>query len=273
MIPRAYPIRRFARTVGFGAITAAVLPALLAHQAVVPHAVRDSVREQWLGTWSSALLSVFGVRVIARGATSARTRGRLIVANHRSAADIPVLLREFGGRMVSRADLAHWALIGPWARAVGTVFVDRSDPASGAAALRAIRAHLAEGSTITVFPEGTTFHDDEVRPFQVGAFAAALRARAEVVAVGLAYETGSGAAFGDEPFATHLARMASAAPSRVALAIGAPIVSGGKMGAAALRDRARAEVQRLVGEARYLVDSREPVPIEMRSASGAPLRH
>src|ERR1700722_11279180 len=256
MIPRGYPIRRFVRTGGFGAITAAVLPALLAHQAVVPGACREAVREQWIGTWSSALLSIFGVRVIVRRAMSAGTRGRLVVANHRSAADIPVLLREFGGRMVSRADLAHWALVGPGAPAVETVFVARADPASGAAALRAIRSHLAEGATITVFPEGTTFHDDDVRPFQVGPFAAALRAQADVVAVGLAYETGSGAAFGDESFSAHLARMASAAPSRVALCVGPPMVSAGRTGAAALRDRARAEVQRLVGEARSLVDSR-----------------
>src|SRR3984957_15786910 len=184
MIPRGYPIRRFVRTGGFGAITAAVLPALLAHQAVVPGACREAVREQWIGTWSSALLSIFGVRVIVRRAMSAGTRGRLVVANHRSAADIPVLLREFGGRMVSRADLAHWALVGPGAPAVETVFVARADPASGAAALRAIRSHLAEGATITVFPEGTTFHDDDVRPFQVGPFAAALRAQADVVAGG-----------------------------------------------------------------------------------------
>ena len=71
---------------------------------------------------------------------------------------------------------------------------------------------------------------------------------------GLAYETGSGAAFVDESFPAHLARMAAAAPSRVAMCVGAPIAIGDNARAAHLRDDARAEVQRLVHEARMMVD-------------------
>jgi 1-acyl-sn-glycerol-3-phosphate acyltransferase len=181
-------------------------------------------------------------------------RGHLVVANHRSTADILVLLRAFGGHMVSRADLARWPLVGVAARAVGTVFVDRSDAASGANAVRAIRDRLAEGRTVIVFPEGTTFPDDEVRPFHAGAFVAALRSGADVIPVGLAYGTGSGAAFVNESFPAHLARVAEARPSDVVLSVGEPIVVREKARAAQLRDHAHAEVQRLVGEARKLVD-------------------
>ncbi len=114
--------------------------------------------------------------------------------------------------MVSRADLAGWPLIGFAARSVGTVFVDRADAASGASALRSMRTHLAAGSSVIVFPEGTTFPDDEVRPFQPGAFVAAARAGVDVLPVGLAYETGSGAAFFGEAFTAHLARWPPPSP-------------------------------------------------------------
>jgi 1-acyl-sn-glycerol-3-phosphate acyltransferase len=232
-----------------------MLPAFLAHERLSPREMRDHVRERWVAAWCSALLRMFGVRVRTHGVPPPASRGHLVVANHRSTADILVLLRAFGGHMVSRADLARWPLVGVAARSVGTVFVDRADVASGANAVRAIRDRLADGHTVIVFPEGTTFPDDEVRPFHAGAFVAALRSGADIVPVGLAYATGSGAAFVNESFPAHLARMAAAKPSEVVMCVGEPFRVEEKARAAALRDRAHEEVQRLVHEARRQVDA------------------
>lgn len=251
----ARELRRAARIAGFGTLTAGMLPGLLAHERLAGDASRDRVRERWVGTWAGTLLGLFGVRAIAMDVPPRSGRGRLVVANHRSTADILLLLRTFGGRMVSRADLARWPLVGVAARSVGTLFVDRADAASGATAVRTIRSALAAGDTVIVFPEGTTFPDDNVRPFHAGAFVAAARADADVVPVGLAYETGSGTAFVGETFPQHLARMAAAAPSRVALCAGSPIDASSRK-ASALRDVAHAEVARLVGVARARVDAR-----------------
>jgi lyso-ornithine lipid O-acyltransferase len=247
-------LRRARRIAGFVAITGAMLPAFLAHQRLAPPATRDGARDRWVGAWSAALLRLFGIRVLTRGTMPSRGRGHLVVANHRSTVDILVLLRAFGGHMVSRADLARWPLVGVAARAVGTVFVDRSDAVSGANAVRVIRDRLEEGHTVIVFPEGTTFPDDTVRPFHAGAFVAALRSGSDILPVGLAYGTGSGAAFVNESFPAHLARMAAAPPSDVVLSVGEPIAIGDKARAAQLRDRAHAEVERLVRDARRLVD-------------------
>jgi 1-acyl-sn-glycerol-3-phosphate acyltransferase len=247
--------RRAARIAGFGALTAAMLPAFVAHSRLAAEAARDPLRVRWVGAWASALLKLFGVTVLEdEEPPQVPHRGRLVVANHRSTADILVLLRRFGGHMVSRADLAGWPLLGPAARSVGTVFVDRADAVSGANAVRNIRALLGRGATVIVFPEGTTFMGDEVRPFHAGAFVAALRSGADVVPVGLAYEAGSGAAFVNESFGAHLARMAAAEPSSMAMSIGAPIAVGDDARAAVLRDRAHAEVQRLVLVSRARVD-------------------
>jgi lyso-ornithine lipid O-acyltransferase len=254
-------IRRVARVAGFGALTAVMLPAFLARDAVASEteggAKRDARRDAWVGAWASTLLRIFGVGVRSRGPAPIHGRGHLVVSNHRSAADVLVLLRAFGGHMVSRADLAQWPIVGPAARAVGTVFVDRADAVSGATAVRAIRSRLGQGSTVIVFPEGTTFLGDEVRPFQAGTFVAALHSGADIIPVGLAYASGSGAAFFQESFPAHLRRMAAAEPSAVAMCMGAPIVIGEKARAARLRDEARAEVQRLVLEARRMVDARD----------------
>jgi lyso-ornithine lipid O-acyltransferase len=248
-------MRRACRIAGFGAITAAMLPAFLARRRTVRPEAREELRDRWMGAWCASLLGMFGVHVLSNSLpVLGRDRGHLIVANHRSTADILILLRTFGGQMVSRADLARWPLVGPGARAVGTVFVDRSDAVSGASAVRTIRTLLTKGSKVIVFPEGTTFVGDEVRSFHAGAFVAALGSGADIVPVGLAYETGSGAAFVNESFRAHLARMAAAAASRVAVCACEPIEIGEKARAADLRDRAHARVQELVAEARRLVD-------------------
>jgi len=247
-------LRRAARVAAFGATTAAMLPAFLARTALAPPDGRDKVRDRWVGTWCRTLLDAFGIGVLIQGTPKEATRGRLVVANHRSTADILLLLSTFGGSMVSRADVAGWPLIGAAARAVGTVFVDRSSAFSGATAVRAIRARLVHRATVIVFPEGGTSSGDEVRAFRAGAFVAALRAGAEVVPVGLAYASGSEAAFVDESFPAHLARMAAAKPSRVAMCIGTPIASSGSTRAEALRDAAHREVVKRVAQARSLVD-------------------
>jgi lyso-ornithine lipid O-acyltransferase len=248
-------LRRGARIAGFGGVTATMLPAFLAREAVAAPTHRDAIRQRWVGAWCSAVLGMFGVEVLRSGPAPEPGRGHLVVANHRSTADVLALLRAFGGLMVSRADLARWPLLGFGARAVGTLFVDRADAHSGAAVVRAIRSRLVEGSTVIVFPEGTTFAGDEVRSFHAGAFAAALRSGADVIPVGLAYSRGSGAQFVNESFGAHLSRMAGAAPSKVAMCVGAPLIAedGGK--AAPLRDRAHAEVQDLVYRARRMVDA------------------
>lgn len=246
-------LRQLARIAGFAGVTAGMLPVFVAHERLARDDERERVRERWVAAWAGTLLALFGVNETVRGEAPRSERGRLIVASHRSTADILLLLKVIGGRMVSRADLAKWPLVGVAARSVGTLFVDRKDASSGATAVRTIRTRLAAGDSVIVFPEGTTFPDDEVRPFHAGAFVAAAKSGADIVPVGIAYQTGSGAAFVNESFPAHLARMAAAPPSRVALCIGDALPVGAAK-ASDLRDHAHERVQQLVRQARSVVD-------------------
>jgi lyso-ornithine lipid O-acyltransferase len=256
------PLRRTARIAGFVGLTSAMLPAYLLRDKLARASERDGVRDRWVAAWTSGLLRLFAIDVDLAGVTldSKQPGGFLVVANHRSAIDVAVLLRTFGGHMVSRADLATWPLLGASARSVGTVFVDRTSTASGAGAIREMRRLLAEGQRVILFPEGTTFEGDVVRPFQGGAFIAALRTNAKIVPVGIAYPTGSGAAFIHESFTRHLMRMSGAEPTRVVVRVGTPIPVQPGAHAAELASLSRAEVQKLVGEARKAADPVQPPP-------------
>ncbi|HMJ57437.1 MAG TPA: lysophospholipid acyltransferase family protein [Polyangiaceae bacterium] len=243
------------RAAAMGGVSGAMLAALMVEHRVRP--VSDGRLDAYVRGWARSLLRVLHVdlKVDARpGALEKTGAPRLVVANHRSTVDILLMLHLFGGHLLARGDMAHWPAIGVMARRAGTLFVDREDPASGAAAVQSMRERLRRGITVCVFPEGTTFRGDEVREFQAGAFIAVAREKGLVTPAGIAYETPD-AVYGDEPVGDHMKRLVQSSSIRVAVAVGAPFSAAGA-GVRALAERARGEVQALVVRARGAIGGR-----------------
>ncbi|NUP09911.1 MAG: hypothetical protein HOW73_28015 [Polyangiaceae bacterium] len=177
-----------------------------------------------------------------------RGLGRVFVCNHRSALDILITLRLLEGKHVSRADLAGWPVVGVIARRAGILFVDRENRRSSAAVVHEMIGCIERGVGIIVFPEGTTYAGDEVRPFKPGAVAVARRTGCEIVPVGIAYG-GSEMSFGDETLLEHMRRVAGAPKTRIAISIGEPFLPEGA-DTPTLSSRAHAAVQELVHASR-----------------------
>jgi len=247
-------VRKAGRAAGFLGLTVVSGVGVAVGLRVASGAHKWAVRDRVTADWSKGLLKLFGVELVLGGAAPGspgvgRGQGRVVVANHRSIIDIAVLLSTFGGAVLSRADLATWPIMGPAARAAGTIFVDRGDRASGQHAIAQMVARLADHDTICLFPEGTTYADDEVRAFKPGGFVAAARANVPVVPVGIAYPT-AGAGFGDETFLQHLGRLAETKRTVAHVEIGAPMSPTQGEETGAFGERCREEVARLVGVAR-----------------------
>lgn len=254
------PVRIPLRTAGFVGLTFSLLAGFEAERAMAPDdRARDDVTYRWMQRYGLGLLGLYGLEVSARGPwletaggayppRDAAGRGRLFVMNHRSMLDIFVNLAFVHANIVSRADLSGWPVIGLAARRVGTLFVDRSSKRSGAAVINAMCSAVERGRAVMVYPEGTTFSGDEVRPFRSGAFLAAERTGAEIVPVGIAYE-GDAASYVNESFVTHLLRVSSTPRIRIALEAGEPI-PGRRGDVDAVKALAHAEVQALVHRAR-----------------------
>jgi 1-acyl-sn-glycerol-3-phosphate acyltransferase len=217
----------------------------------------------WTSRWARALLWIFGIRVDARGphlergalypGRGANGVGRIFVMNHRSGVDIPVMLAQVAAHAISRHDLANWPLIGPGARRIGTLFVDRASRKSGAEVLKQVDDALDRGEGVAMFPEGTAFAGDEVHEFRPGAFKAAQRAGAEIVPMGVAYDNPD-AYYRKESFLDHMKRGASFRCLRAAVEIGEPIVIG-ELSPVELKDLTRQRVVELVTKARERIDA------------------
>ncbi len=186
-----------------------------------------------------------------RGRGASSPLPRLIVSNHRTALDIGVLMSELGGSFLSRADLAEWPVAGRMARRANTIFVDRQSRGSGAMAIRTIRRRLRDGGTVIVFPEGTTYAGDDVRPFRGGAFVATKGLPTEILPVGLAYPPG--VEFVDQGFVEHIRSVAARPFTKVQVVVGLPFRCEGTTSEVA--EKTHEIVQELVLEARRLLNT------------------
>lgn len=219
---------------------------------------RIEVINRWVPRWAGALLRLFGVEADVNGigdaprgvyqGVSQNGIGRIFVLNHRSSLDVGVLLTYAAAHAISRHDLANWPLIGPGARRIGTLFVNRADRRSGAEVLREVDQALSRGEGVGMFPEGTAYAGDAVRPFRPGAFKAADRADAEIVPVGVAYDHPD-ACYGDESFMSHLKRLAGMKRIRAAVEFGEPVPPDGRS-PTEVRDDVHERVTKLVQKAR-----------------------
>lgn len=213
---------------------------------------------KWVPRWARFLIRVFSGKVAATGpfvgsgriypGRDAQGVGRIFICNHRSSIDIPVMFTLAEAHAISRHDLADWAIIGRGAKRVGTLFVDRQSRRSGANVLKQVNAALASGEGVMMFPEGTSFMGDQVQPFRPGAFKAAKRAGAEIVPVGIAYDT-EDVYYYNETFVSHVSRFARVPSVRVAAAVGEPISPEG-LDPVQMRETAHRQVQQLVNRAR-----------------------
>lgn len=122
--------------------------------------------------WSRTICHLFGLAIKTRGAF--QPGPQLVVANHISWIDIPLLHSQSVLGFVSKAEIASWPLIGYLARVGNTVFHYRGshDSASGVASV--MKERLEQGGKVAVFPEGGILPGKGVKRFHGRMFAAAI---------------------------------------------------------------------------------------------------
>lgn len=108
----------------------------------------------------------------------------VMVANHQSFLDILVLFRLFRHfKWVSKAEMFRIPCIG-WNMTLNRyVKLRRGSPESIAKMMTASERHLAEGSSVMIFPEGTRTLDGRLKAFKHGAFTLAQKARVPILPI------------------------------------------------------------------------------------------
>lgn len=190
----------------------------------------DAQKRQHIRDWSAQLLHLSGLALQVNG-TPLETPS-LVAANHVSWIDIFAINAVQPVRFVSKAEAAHWPLIGPLVRGVGTLLIERERAQDVVRVIHQMAQCLQQGHHVGVFPEGTTGYGHDLLPFHANLFQAACVADcpAAVQPVVLFYADQRSGRFsraasyvGDETMLGSLWRMSAAAPLRIEVDYLAPL--------------------------------------------------
>ncbi|MFH8336988.1 lysophospholipid acyltransferase family protein [Streptomyces sp. AM6-12] len=190
---------------------AAVAVLVLAGTALSPFGRR--IPAEWIGRWCRAVVRAIGVRARITG-PAAPDGGLLLVANHVSWLDIPLLTAVRPARMLGKTEIRRWPVAGALAARGGTLFIERDRLRALPGTVEVVAGVLRAGSAVAAFPEGSTWCGRAHGRFHRAVFQAALDAGVPVQPVCLRYRlqdggTGTPAAFvGEDTLLASLWRVA-----------------------------------------------------------------
>jgi 1-acyl-sn-glycerol-3-phosphate acyltransferase len=129
---------------------------------------------------------------ISGGENLSRDQVYVIVSNHQSMADIPVISHlKLDTKWLAKAELFRLPVLGWMLRMAGDVPIERSDRRKAATAMLQCARYLRQRCSVVLFPEGTRSPDGHVLPFAQGPFQLAIREQIPILPLVV---EGSGAA-------------------------------------------------------------------------------
>lgn len=221
---------------GFLALTMPLMPLQALFVRVWPAAARRF--PHW---YHRKVCRLLGIRLNIEG-TVAQARPVLLVSNHTSWLDIPVLSAVAPVSFVAKREVGTWPFVSALARLQRTVFVDRDRKSAAGQSANEIALRLGQGDTVVLFAEGTSSDGNRVLPFLTSLFGAVKPPAGQaapppdtvVQTLSLVYTKLHGVplAFADRPFVgwygdmemtSHAWALLKSGPLDVAIHIGPPI--------------------------------------------------
>jgi 1-acyl-sn-glycerol-3-phosphate acyltransferase len=141
-----------------------------------------------LARWAHAIVQNAHIELQVQGREHLR-RGEtyLVMSNHQSLYDIPVLFEAIGAniRMITKKELFQVPVFGNALAAGGFIAIDRSNRRAAIRSLDRARELLASGTHVWIAPEGTRSRTGQLLPFKKGAFYLAFEALLPILPVTL----------------------------------------------------------------------------------------
>lgn len=138
--------------------------------------------------WAYMTLSAAGVRLHKKGEFNPFIEpNRMVVSNHISWMDVPVLQTVYSSSFIGKAEMRKWPVLGTMIKTGGTIFIDRTNKRQLIHINQQVKDKLLNGQSIGLFPEGKTGPGDRVLEFKAPILEAAILAGSKIVPLVLEY--------------------------------------------------------------------------------------
>lgn len=139
--------------------------------------------------WCRAFVRALDVDIRVHQKNRRRLPKRFIlIANHPSAFEDIGIPAVFDVVSLAKVQVQDWWIAGRIAKAAGTLFVDRDDPASRDNAVEAMVNAVNSGRNLAIYPEGGCKGRRLYKEFRSGAFEVSIRTGVPILPVFLHYE-------------------------------------------------------------------------------------
>lgn len=201
-------LRAIVRAPALAALTGFVYGSFFVGKVLRPKRRGHGWRNRWFRRWARGVLRVVGVKVTVIGVPP---QDALIVSNHVSYLDIPLIASQVDAVFVAKAEVAEWPLVGTVCRGFDTIFIDRNSKRDVVTVGEEMEARLAAGLGVVFFPEGTSSNGERVLAFKPSLLEVAARDGLPVYWAAVRYRVPDSeppvtesVGWGDVPFLPHV---------------------------------------------------------------------
>ena len=141
--------------------------------------------------WAKRLLRILKIKITLTGEVL-KFLGKdsyLVVSNHISWLDIPVIFSLKPITFVSASDVKTWPIIGMLARISGAIFIDRNHKSNLPEVIQAMNFHFKnKKQSVCIFPEGITSDGYQLLPFKSNLFQSAVESNKLLLPLSIKYK-------------------------------------------------------------------------------------
>ena len=137
--------------------------------------------------WAPMILWMAGIKLTVKGLENipAGKQSYIVVANHQSVIDIPILfyVLPFNVYFVAKKEISKVPFIGWYMHVMGMIFLEKGGRDKALQSMISAGTLIRAGKSVITFPEGTRSLDEKIGSFKAGTFMLAEQAGVDILPV------------------------------------------------------------------------------------------
>ena len=153
---------------------------------ILPH----NIWIHFIRMWAWGNIKIIGIQIIDENSkTPYIEKNAMIIANHISWLDIPILYTKHSVSFIGRAEMKKWPLISLLIKSGGTIFINREQKRNLVHINKIVSTELLSGATIGLFPEGKTSNGLQLQAFKPALLESTIIAKSNIIPLVIQYYT------------------------------------------------------------------------------------